>query len=100
MYKYASLSPATAKGKKYKILLYDKDKKKLKTIQFGASGYEDYTDHKNDERKERYLQRHRSSEDWNNPATPGAAARYVLWSAKSVSQGFQNYLNNFNLTKL
>lgn len=100
MYKYAKLSPATQKGKKYKIELYDKDKKRVKTIAFGAVNYEDYTDHKNDERRDRYLQRHRSAEDWSDPTTAGAASRYVLWSAKTVSGGFQNYLTRYNLSKL
>ena len=36
---------ATAKGKKYKAIFFDDKGKKIKTSQFGAQGYEDYTQH-------------------------------------------------------
>jgi hypothetical protein len=36
-----------------------------KKISFGASGMSDYTKHHDDERKNRYLNRHRKNENWN-----------------------------------
>ena len=35
-----------------------------KTVHFGAAGMSDYTKHKDDERKQAYIQRHKKNEDW------------------------------------
>ena len=35
-----------------------------KTVHFGAAGMSDYTKHKDPERKERYIERHKKNEDW------------------------------------
>jgi len=40
-----------------------------KTVSFGASGYSDYTQHKDPERKQRYLNRHKKKENWSDPKT-------------------------------
>ncbi len=42
-----------------------------KTVSFGAAGMSDYTKHKDPERKQRYINRHKKKEDWNNPKTAG-----------------------------
>jgi len=55
----AEVTRATAKDKKYKVILFDKDKK-VKTLQFGAKGMSDFTIHKDPERKGRYLDRHKN----------------------------------------
>ena len=39
------------------------------TISFGASGYSDFTQHRDKERKQRYINRHKKNEDWSNPMT-------------------------------
>ena len=47
-----------------------------KTIPFGAKGYSDFTIHKNEERKQRYINRHKGMhEDWTDPETAGFYAR-------------------------
>ena len=50
-----------------------------RTIHFGAKGYEDYTTHKDPERKARYLARH-SGEDWSEAGvnTAGFWAGWLL----------------------
>ena len=50
----AEISKSNKEGKKLKAVNDNK-----KTIHFGASGYSDYTKHKDDDRKERYLARHK-----------------------------------------
>ena len=37
-----------------------------KTIPFGAAGMSDFTIHKDEERTQRYINRHRKNEDWGN----------------------------------
>ena len=43
------------------------DNGKEKVVSFGQRGASDYTIHGNDERKERYLRRHRARENWDRP---------------------------------
>ena len=51
-----------------------------RTISFGAAGYEDYTTHKDTQRKSNYIRRH-SKEDWSrsNLESPAWLSRYILW---------------------
>ena len=37
------IQPSTRKINKYMVIFYNKDKKKIKTIHFGAKGYRDFT---------------------------------------------------------
>ena len=71
------IKPSHLTNKKYDAVIDGK-----KTIPFGAKGYSDYTIHKDDERKERYINRHRKSEDWNNIYTAGFWSRWCLWNKK------------------
>lgn len=78
------LSQATAKGKKLKAEIYHDDGSK-KTIQFGAEGMSDYTKHKDDARKARYIARH-SKEDHTKKNIESAAfmSRWLLWNKPTV----------------
>ena len=55
-----------------------------KTVSFGAAGMSDYTKHKDADRKERYIARHKKKEDWSNPKTAGFYAKHVLWNKSTV----------------
>ena len=56
-----------------------------KTVRFGLKGYSDYTIHKNKERMERYLTRHKKRENWgrNGKYSAGFWSRWLLWSKPS-----------------
>ena len=62
---------------------------------FGAIGYEDYTDHKDPERKERYLKRHRKNENWNDPQSAGALSRWILWNLPTIEASLKHYKQIF-----
>lgn len=83
--------------KKYTAIFYDNDKK-IKTTHFGASGYSDYTIHKDDERKQRYINRHKKNENWSDYKSAGSLSRYILWNKKSLRASITDYKNRFNLT--
>ena len=85
------------KGKKKMAIFYDKEGKKIKTTHFGGAGYSDYTKHKDNERKERYIKRHKSNEKWNKPMTAGSLSRYVLWNKKTYKASVNDYKKRFNL---
>lgn len=82
-------------GKKYTAFFDTKNG--IKKVSFGASGYSDYTKHKDDERKKRYIDRHRSKENWNAYMTPGALSRWILWNKKSLSSSIADYKERFGL---
>ena len=73
------------------------DSGKTKTTHFGAYGYEDFTTHKDEERKKLYLARHEKNENWNNPTTAGALSRWILWNKKTLKASIEDYRKRFNL---
>lgn len=78
--------------KKY-YALFDGSKK----VYFGAAGYEDYTMHKDPERKRRYIERHKKNENWNDPTTPGSLSRYILWNKPTVRESVADYRKRFGM---
>jgi hypothetical protein len=89
------IKKSTRSGKKLMAIFYDGDKK-VKTIHFGAVGYSDYTIHRDEARRQRYIDRHRSSEDWKNPMTAGTLALYILWNKPTISDSIADYKRVFN----
>ena len=79
--------------KKYDAV-FEKDGR-TKTISFGSSGMSDYTKHHDDERKNRYLNRHRNNENWNKPDSAGALSRFVLWNKSSIRASIDDYKKRF-----
>jgi len=84
----AKLTKSDREGKKYKVVVESKDRKK--TIHFGAAGMSDYTKHKDDERKKLYIARHRKRENWNDPFSGGFWAKNILWNKKTVRASIAN----------
>ena len=101
MIKYAQLVKSKISGKKYTMIFYDADRKKVKTTHFGQAGAKDYTTHGNnrEERKTAYINRHKSNESWNTPTSAGSLAKHILWNKTSVSASYTDYLRKFNLSK-
>jgi len=61
------------------VVVVEKDDGSRKTIRFGAAGMSDYTMHRDEARRQRYLDRHRAREDWNDPLTAGFWSKHLLW---------------------
>ena len=66
-----------------------------KIVSFGAKGYEDFTTHKNEERKQRYLNRHRKNEDWENPLSAGFYSRWLLWNLPNLQDSLKDMNDRF-----
>ena len=97
---YVQLKKATTQGKKYTAVFYDEERKKIKSTSFGATGYQDYTSHGDEERKRLYLERHKNgNENWADYKSAGSLSRYILWNKPSVSASFSAYLKTFGLKK-
>lgn len=94
-----SIKPSTNKKKKYMAVFnYGEDHKRKKTIHFGSAGMSDFTIHKDEDRKKRYLDRHRKRENWDKYMSAGSLSRYILWNRKTLKASIQDYIKRFNLT--
>lgn len=92
---------STNKGKKY-TAIFDIDGKKKK-VSFGAAGMKDYIEYSKEDptlaqhRRSLYLMRHRTTESWNDPTTPGALSRWLLWEKPTFHAALINFTKKFHL---
>ena len=85
------ISPSNKPDKKFEARIDGK-----KSIHFGARGMSDFTIHKDTERKERYLQRHKGmGEDWSNPLTAGFYATNILWNKPTITESIRDTNRRF-----
>ena len=91
------IEPSKNKDKKYDAFFLIDDSVQKK-VSFGAKGYYDYTTHNDEERKKRYLARHQSREDWDNPLTAGALSRWILWNKPTFSASVADFISRFHLS--
>ena len=68
-----------------------------KKVSFGAKGYSDFTQHKDVERKQRYIDRHRKNEDWNDLKTAGAWSKGILWNKPTIRESIASMEKKFNI---
>ena len=88
---------STNPEKKLMAIFYDGDKK-IKTTHFGQRGASDMTQHGDSIRMNRYLDRHRHKENWNDYQSAGALSRFILWNKPSLQASIKDYKSRFNLT--
>lgn len=91
------ITKSTRGAKKMMAIFYEGDKK-IKTTHFGQQSASDYTIHHDEQRRQRYIDRHRKSEDWGNYMSAGSLSLYILWTEKTIEKAIANYKKKFNLT--
>lgn len=100
MPKYMEITPSKAKGKKWKAQFYhfiDGKKKIIKTTNFGDSSAQDYTQHGDKERREKYRSRHAKDLRTKDPMRAGYLSYYILWGAsKDIKKNISAYKKRFN----
>jgi len=87
-YPYKSDKPE----KKYYIMT-----KTGKHIYFGQASASDFTHHKNEERKNRYILRHQKNEEWGKSGidTAGFWSRWLLWNKPTIRESYEDIKNRF-----
>lgn len=90
--KLVRISKSPLKTKKYRAHFDDGTH-----TDFGASGYSDFTIHKDPERAERYRARHKKDLETNDPKRAGYLSYYILWSAPTFEEGLKIYKNKFHM---
>ncbi len=78
--------------KKYYIIT-----KSEKKIYFGQAGASDFTKHKNEDRKNRYILRHQNNEDWSKSGIDAAGfwSRWLLWNKPTIKENYEDIKRRF-----
>jgi hypothetical protein len=99
-----SITKSKAKGKKYQAVFYKDNGDKIKTVQFGASGMNDYIIYNRikgskyaNERKKLYLQRHVNEK--GGMMTASTLSKMILWNKSTFESSYRDYKQRFNLSK-
>ena len=85
------IKPSHLSNKKYDAVI-DGGRK---TIPFGSKGMSDYTIHKDEERKNRYIDRHKKNENWNDPTTAGFYSRWITWNKPTITESIRDTNRRF-----
>jgi len=91
------IKKSTNSNKKLMAVFFNSDGKKIKTINFGSAGMSDFTQHKDEARKQRYIDRHSANESFDQPMTAGALSRWILWNMTSLRSSIADYKRRFGL---
>lgn len=92
-----TLTTSNRKDKKYAIITPDNKKIHFGAIKQNNEPYSDYTQHKDEERKQRYLNRHKNNENWNDLNTAGCYAKWLLWNQPTLHESIKNMEKQFNI---
>lgn len=82
---------------KYTAVFDDGKEVKFGAIKPNGTPYSDFTQHKDEARKERYLDRHRKNENWNDVQSPGALSRWLLWNLPTLKASIADFKKRFDL---
>ena len=67
----------------------------IKKVSFGATGYSDFTKHKDEDRKKSCIARHKVNQDWKDFKTAGLWAKNILWNKPTVEASVRDTNKNF-----
>ena len=83
-------------GKKWKAVFDNEGRQKV--THFGDSSAQDYLQHHDKERRERYRTRHKKDLETKDPTRAGFLSYYVLWGdSTDFDTNVQSYRRRFNL---
>ena len=88
-------------GKKWRAIFEHQGRGELEKTRFhtdfGASGYQDFTQGAEPERARLYRIRHKKDLATNNPTKAGYLSYYILWSTPNFAANVAAYKNRFHL---
>jgi len=72
---------------------------KNKKVYFGAAGMSDFSIHKDESRKLRYIMRHQKKENWTKSGidTPGFWSRWYLWNKPTLEASYNDIKKRFSI---
>jgi len=100
-YKLVSVQPSVLARKKLIVTVsyFVDGVRREKHMSIGQRGADDYTTHKDDERKQRYIARHQANEQWDSSGilTKGFWARWLLWNMPTLKESIADVKKRFKL---
>lgn len=97
------LTKSTRSNKKYMLITPDNKKIHFGAIKENGKQYSDFTKHKDEERKKRYINRHKKRENkfWShnkkNLLTPSYLSRFILWEKPNLNDAVKYIENKQNI---
>lgn len=73
-----TLYKSTNPKKKYDIYVINPKTDRIKKVSFGGKGYQNYTNHKDKDRRDRFRARHKN-DNYDDITKPSAFSWHVLW---------------------
>lgn len=86
------LASSTRKNKRYMVI-----DENGKTVHFGSPSHQNLLIHKDQSRKERYINRHRKNENWDDPNTPGFWSKHLLWNQTTLFKSIEDIKKKYNI---
>lgn len=96
-YKLLNIEKSDKPKKKWVAHFENTETGRTKSTHFGDTGLEDYTQHKDPERAERYRKRHAKDLRTQDPTRAGYLSMYVLWESPDLRKNIRDYKKRFNL---
>jgi hypothetical protein len=91
------LYKSTNKLKKWDVWVVNPGTGKTKKVSFGGAGYQDYTQHKDKDRREKYRTRH-AKDRIDDITAPGAWSWWVLWGdTTDIDRALKTFLKMHGL---
>lgn len=93
-----TITRSNRKGKKYTATFKDGTR-----VHFGGKGCKDYIQYSKQSpalakaKRAMYIKRHLASqaENWNNPKSPGALSRWILWEKPTLEEAIKSFSRRF-----
>ena len=79
------LQKSTSPKKKYDAIV------EVKKVSFSSASYQDYTQHKDDDRKKTYISRHSgTNQNWRDLTPAGAWSKNLLWNKPTITASIKD----------
>lgn len=88
-------SNSNIRNKKMTAVFYDGNKK-VKTTHFGDSNGSSFIDHKDEQKKEAWIARHKVRGTFDDPMSASSLSRFVLWNKPTLTASIKDYKTRFN----
>jgi hypothetical protein len=65
-------------------------------VLFGAVDYSDFTKHKDENRRQRYVNRHKNNDNWEKSGidSAGFLSRWLLWNKSTIKESYGDIKKN------
>ena len=94
--KLVSVTKYRGKSPKRYSALFEDSTGHTKKVAFGSRYGSTYIDHHDDLKRRNWKARHRVRENWDDPMTPGALSRWLLWERRSLPEAVRDYKIRFD----